>query len=181
MVGAVAAALAASACCIIPMALAVVGVSGAGFGSVFAPYRALFLVGTAIALGVGFWMAYRPTKDECGCEAPRRRRGARVTLWITTVLAIGLAVYPLLLNGNASAGETNAAAAATLRLKITGMDCPECTDTIAKRVKKVPGVVSVSIDYKSGIAIVRHDDREGLSNASIAAVKAAGFRAEVAP
>ena len=102
-------------------------------------------------------------------------------LWITTVLAVGLAIYPLLLNGDARVGETDAPAAATLRLKITGMDCPECTETIAKRVKQVPGVVSVSIDYKTGIAVVRHDDRASVSNASIAAVKAAGFRAEVAP
>jgi len=181
MVGAVAAALAASACCIIPMALALVGVSGAGFGSIFAPYRLVFLVGTAIALSVGFWMAYRPRKDECGCEAPRARRGARVTLWITTVLAVGLALYPWLLNGDANAGETTAPAAATLRLKITGMDCPECTDTIAKRVKQVPGVVSVRIDFKTGIGIVRHDGRADIPAASIAAVKAAGFRAEVAP
>lgn len=181
MIGAVAAALAASACCIIPMALAVVGVSGAGIGSVFAPYRVFFLLGTVLALGVGFWMAYRRTKDECGCAVPRRRRVARVMLWITTVLAVGLAIYPLLLNGDARVGETDAPAAATLRLKITGMDCPECTETIAKRVKQVPGVVSVSIDYKTGIAVVRHDDRASVSNASIAAVKAAGFRAEVAP
>ena len=181
VVGAVAAAVAASACCLVPMALAVVGVSGAGLGSVLAPYRVFFLLGTAFALGVGFWMAYRRTKDECGCAVPRRRRGARVTLWITTVLAVGLAVYPLLLDGDARAGETNAAAAATSRLKISGMDCPECTEMIAKRVKQVPGVVSVSIDYETAIAMVRHDDRAGVLNASIAAVKAAGFRAEVAP
>jgi copper chaperone CopZ len=181
MLGAVSAALAASACCLVPTILAVIGLSGAGFGAALAPYRTYFLLATGVALGVGFWLVYRKRVDDCGCEVPRARRAARVALWITTAIAVALAAYPLLGNGTETAGSEEAPAAATLRLKVTGMDCPECTGTIANRIKKVPGVVSASVDFKSGIAVVRHDGRDGLEAASVAAVKDAGFSATVAP
>lgn len=51
MLGAITAALAASACCLVPAVLAVVGLSGAGGGAALAPYRVCFLTATAAALG----------------------------------------------------------------------------------------------------------------------------------
>ncbi len=181
MLGAMTAALAASACCVVPAVLALVGLSGAGFGAALAPYRIYFLLATGVALGAGFWLVYRREKDACGCEVPRTRRMARVALWITAAIAVALAAYPLLGDGTAKAGSEEAAATATLRLKVTGMDCPECTSTIANRIKKVPGVVSASVDFESGIAVVRYDGRDGMEAAAIAAVEDAGFTATAAP
>jgi copper chaperone CopZ len=182
MVGAVSAAIAASACCLVPAVLALLGVSGAGFAARFAPYRVHFLIATGVALAVGFYFAYRRQKDDCGCEAPRsRRRAARVGLWITTVLTVVLAAYPLLGNGNATAGSSEAAAKATVQLEVIGMDCKECTGTIAKAIKKVPGVVSVAVSYESGNAVVRHDGRDGVTEAAIKAVEDSGYRAKVRP
>jgi mercuric ion transport protein len=179
MVGAITAAIAASACCLVPAALAMLGVSGVGFAARFAPYRTYFLIATGVALAVGFWFAYRPQKDACGCAAPRSRKTARVGLWITTVLTVALAAYPLVGDSRASAGSSDAEAKATLELVVTGMDCKECTSTIANRIKKVPGVVSATVDFESGLAIVRHDGRDGMDRDAIAAVEDAGFQAEV--
>jgi copper chaperone CopZ len=179
MVGAVTAAIAASACCLIPAALALVGVSGAGFAAKFAPYRVHFLVATGIALVVGFWFAYRRPRDECGCAAPRSRKAARVGLWITTLLTLALAAYPLFGDGNASAGSVEAEAKASLDLNVIGMDCKECTNTIANAIKKVPGVVSASVDFETGNAVVRYDGRDGMADAAIKAVVSAGYGAEV--
>jgi copper chaperone CopZ len=181
MLGAITAALAASACCLVPAVLAVVGLSGAGFGAALAPYRMYFLLATGVALGVGFWLVYRRQKDACGCEAPRGRRAARIALWITAAITALVAAYPLLGDGSATAGAADAPAAATLRLKVSGMDCADCTETIAKRLKKVPGVVSASVDFDSGIAIVRYDGRDGMTAASIEAVRDAGYSAKEAP
>ena len=181
MIGAVTAAIAASACCLVPAVLAVVGVSGAGFASRFAPYRPYFLIATGVALAAGFWFAYRPQKDACGCGVPRSRKAARVGLWLTTLITIGLAAYPLLGSGNATAGSEEAAAKAELHLKVKGMDCKECTSTIANRIKKVPGVVSATVDFESGNAVVRYDGREGMATAAIKAVEDAGFGAVVQP
>jgi len=181
MLGAITAAFAASACCLVPAVLAVVGLSGAGFGAALAPYRIYFLVATGIALGVGFWLVYRRQKDACGCEAPRGRRAARIALWITAAVTVLVGAYPLLGDGNATAGSADAAAAATLRLKVSGMDCADCTETIAKRLMKVPGVVSASVDFDSGIAVVRYDGRDGTTADAIAAVRDAGYSAKEAP
>lgn len=181
VVGALTAAIAASACCLLPAVLAMVGVSGAGFAAKFAPYRIHFLVATAVALAAGFWFAYRPQKDACGCDAPKSRKTARIGLWITTVLTIALAAYPMLGNGKAAAGSVEAEAKATLQLDVIGMDCKECTSTIANAIKKVPGVVSATVDFESGNAIVRYDGREGMADAAIKAVEKAGYRARSKP
>lgn len=73
LIGGIAAAL-ASACCLVPSILAIVGVSGMGVASTLAPLRPYFLVATAIALGAGFWFAYRPSRavDDCGCQSGGR-------------------------------------------------------------------------------------------------------------
>ena len=181
VVGALTAAVAASACCLLPAALALVGVSGAGFAAKFAPYRVHFLVATGVALAVGFWFAYRPQSDACGCAAPKSRRAARIGLWITAVMTVVLAVYPMLSTGNASAGSVEAQAKATLNLNVIGMDCEECTGTIASAIKKVPGVVSATVDFDSGNAVVRYDGRDGMADAAIKAVEKSGYRAELKP
>ena len=181
MVGAVTAAIAASACCLLPAVLAIIGLSGAGIGASLAPYRIYFLVATGLALAAGFWFAYRRRVDTCGCEAPKTRKAARVGLWITTLIAVALAAYPLASSGSATAGSSDAEAKATLRLKVIGMDCAECTGTIANRIKKVPGVVSASVDFETGVAIVRYDGRDGMESAAIDAVVKAGFTAEAQP
>ena len=181
MIGAVAAAIAASACCLVPAVLAVVGISGAGFATRFAPYREYFLLATGVALAAGFWFAYRPQMDACGCGVPRSRKAARVGLWLTALLAVGLAAYPMLGSGTATAGSERTAVKAELHLKVTGMDCKECTSTIANRIKKVPGVVAAIVDFESGNAVVRYDGREGMPTAAIKAVEDAGFSAAVQP
>ncbi|KAB2911534.1 MAG: hypothetical protein F9K40_00625 [Kofleriaceae bacterium] len=181
MLGAITAAIAASACCLVPAVLAIVGLSGAGFGAALAPYRIYFLAATGVALGVGFWLAYRRQKDACGCSVPRGRRATRIALWLTAALTVALAAYPLLGDGNASAGSAEAPAKATLHLKVRGMDCADCTTTIAKGLKKVPGVVSATVDFDSGLAVVRYDGRDGMLDAAIAAVRSAGYSAKEAP
>lgn len=181
MLGAVAAAVAASACCVVPAVLAAVGVSGVGFASVLAPYRVYFLVATGVALAVGFWLAYRPAqKDACGCETGRSRTPAGVGLWIAAVVSVAVAAYPMVVSGDATAG-SEGVARATLRLRVSGMDCKPCAKTIAARLDDVPGVVSASVDYDAAAAVIRHDGRDGVAAAAVAAVAAAGFRAEVVP
>ena len=181
MLGAITAAIAASACCLVPAVLAVVGLSGAGFGAALAPYRLYFLGATGVALGVGFWLAYRRETDACGCSVPRGRSATRIALWFTAAVTVALAAYPLLGDGKASAGSPEAPAKATLHLKVSGMDCADCTTTIAKKLKSVPGVVSATVDFDSGLAVVRYDGREGMLGAAIAAVRAAGYSAQEAP
>src|SRR5262249_22313575 len=109
------------------------------------------------------------------------RTVVRVGLWLTMALTAALAAYPLVGTGKATAGSEQAAAKAELHLKVTGMDCKECTGTLANRLKKVPGVVSATVDFDSRYAIVRYDGRQDMAAAALKAVEDAGFHADVQP
>lgn len=62
------AALAASSCCILPLAFLGLGISGAWIGNFtqLAPYQPYFIATAAVFLGTGWLMVYRVSSD--GCE-----------------------------------------------------------------------------------------------------------------
>ncbi len=178
-VGALIASVGASACCVVPLVLSVFGATGGALRPL-ETLRPFFLVITVLALGYGFWMAYRPA-PACDCPTPDRRTGMRATLWITAVLSAVIALYPVWGSGQAVAGDAKAQAKATLQLRIEGMDCAPCAKTIANALQRVPGVVSASVDYDSSLATVRHDGRAELTAAAVNAVKSTGFAAHPLP
>jgi mercuric ion transport protein len=112
LAGAVAAAVAASACCIGPLILAVLGIGGAGFLVALEPYRPVFTIVTLGLLGAGWYLTYRePARapatpsvmgpvgadgDDCGCEMPKANRAGKRMLWVATGL-VGVALaFPYL-------------------------------------------------------------------------------------
>src|SRR6266404_1835469 len=74
------AALAASSCCILPLALFGIGVSGAWIGNLtrLAPYQPYFIGATLACVGTGYWLVYRTTKTACAdgeaCALPLPNR-----------------------------------------------------------------------------------------------------------
>src|SRR5258707_15070398 len=60
-------ALAASSCCILPLVLFGLGVSGAWIGNFtrLAPYQPCFIAATIAFLGCGYWLVYRSSKLPC--------------------------------------------------------------------------------------------------------------------
>jgi mercuric ion transport protein len=94
-------ALGAASCCIVPLLLFTLGVSGAWIGNLtaLAAYQPIFL-GVGIAfLAAGFWRVYRRPRAACAegeCGTPTSNRLAKTALWLATVL-IGLAIlFPFL-------------------------------------------------------------------------------------
>lgn len=61
------AALAASSCCILPVLLFSLGISGAWIGNLtqLAPYKPIFVVATLAFVGGGYWLVYRASKRAC--------------------------------------------------------------------------------------------------------------------
>lgn len=105
--GAIAAAFAASACCIGPLIFALLGIGGAGFLVALEPYRPLFTVLTVGLLGFGFYMTYRKPAavpiaaggadaDDCGCEMPETNKTGKRLLWVATGLVAIALVFPML-------------------------------------------------------------------------------------
>lgn len=94
--GTVFAAIGASLCCILPVAVAVLGVGSAALGAQLEPLRPYFLGLTIAFLSLAFFQAYKPQKCAPGevCAVPESRRRYRIMLWIVAILAIVLVTFP---------------------------------------------------------------------------------------
>ena len=93
-------ALAASACCIAPLVLFGLGVSGAWIGNLtaLAPYQPIFVVLTLGCLAGGFVMVYRKPKAACPadgtCTRPISTRTTKIALWGATILIAAAIAFP---------------------------------------------------------------------------------------
>src|SRR6266702_1982164 len=87
-------ALAASSCCILPLVLFGLGVSGAWIGNFtqLAPYQPYFIAVTLAFLAGGYWLVYRSSRIACtdgaACARPLPNRLMKAGLIIATVLIV---------------------------------------------------------------------------------------------
>ena len=104
--GGILGALAASSCCILPLVLFSLGISGAWIGrlTALAPYKPYFVAVTLGLLGYGFYLVYLKPKQVCAdgsCARPLPNTIVKVGLWIATVLVVAALAFdwiaPLLL------------------------------------------------------------------------------------
>ncbi len=92
--GGVLSAVLASACCIGPLVLLTLGISGAWIGNLTAlePYKPFFAVIALGFIGAGFWHVYfrKPTVCEPGsyCARPSSARTTKAALWAALVLVV---------------------------------------------------------------------------------------------
>jgi len=98
--GGILGALAASACCIIPLVLFTLGISGAWIGNLaaLAPYQRYSLAITAGFLGVGYYLVYRRPTVACddgqACARPLPNRLVKLALWTATAVAGAAIIFP---------------------------------------------------------------------------------------
>ena len=96
--GALVAGLAASACCLGPLVLTIVGIGGAASALALEPYRPYLLVLTAVFLGLAFYLTYRRPAAACGpgnaCEMPKANRLGKMLLWAVTLIVVLTATFP---------------------------------------------------------------------------------------
>lgn len=92
--GGVVSALLASSCCLLPLVLISLGLSGAWIGSLTAlePYKPVFISITVLFLAGGFWHVYfkkpEPCEDGTICARPETSRMTKAALWIATILVL---------------------------------------------------------------------------------------------
>ncbi|RMF11822.1 MAG: mercury transporter [Alphaproteobacteria bacterium] len=95
-------ALAMTSCCILPLALVSLGVTGVFIGKLGALYQYhwYFLAVAVAALGLGFWKAYRPLATaSCeggACARPINRALMRGVLWLAAGIVLLATVFPYL-------------------------------------------------------------------------------------
>jgi mercuric ion transport protein len=84
----------ASTCCIAPLALLMLGVSGAWIGNLTAlePYKPYFAAVALVFIGLGFRQVYFRPRPACAdgslCEQPQSSRVTKAALWSATVLVV---------------------------------------------------------------------------------------------
>ena len=96
------AAFLASTCCLGPLVLVTLGVSGAWISNLtmLEPYRPLFIGAALIAMFFAYRQIFRPLQDcEPGevCAVPRVRRTYQVVFWIVAALVIMALAFPYVL------------------------------------------------------------------------------------
>ncbi len=96
------AALLASACCLGPLVLVGLGISGAWIGSLSAmePYRPFFIGAALVAMFFAYRRIFRPPQD-CKpgevCAIPQVRRGYQAMFWVVVALVLIALAFPYVL------------------------------------------------------------------------------------
>lgn len=68
----------------------------------------------------------------------------------------------------------------TTRLKVTGMSCGHCADTVQKALRAEPGVRNATVHLDAGAAEVEYEEGRTSPEQLIATVKEAGYDAGMA-
>jgi mercuric ion transport protein len=107
-IGGIFGAIAASSCCIAPLVLFSLGISGAWIGNLtaLAPYQPYFIAATLACLGYGYFLVYRRSRLACAegaaCARPLPNRIVKAGLILATIIIAGAIAFdlfaPLLLN-----------------------------------------------------------------------------------
>ena len=103
LAGGLLAAIIASACCVGPLLLVTIGVSGAWISNLTAlePYRPLFIGVALVFMGLAWRRIYRaPAAAECEpgtlCALPQTNRAYRVMFWVVSALVLLALGFPYL-------------------------------------------------------------------------------------
>ncbi len=101
-VGGVLGALAASSCCVAPLVLLALGISGAWIANLtqLAPYQPFFITAAAGCLGAGYWLVHRARRIACAdgevCSRRLPNRAVRTGLLLASVLVAGALAFDFL-------------------------------------------------------------------------------------
>ena len=92
--GGIVGAVLASSCCLLPLVLTVLGISGAWMANLraLAPYQPYFVALTLGFLGYGFYLVYWKSGRACApgdaCARPVPSRLVKTALWGATILTV---------------------------------------------------------------------------------------------
>lgn len=184
---AIGAAVAASACCTVPLLLVSLGVGGAWVGSLtaFEPYRPFFVVLAVGALGYVAWREWRAARlaasgVDCDCEEDAvRPRTRRLVLGVGALAAVLLLASPWLVRAAsgppAAFGPGVPVATAQVALDVEGMTCASCDVTVRQALLNVDGVDAADVSFAPPRAVVSFDPTRATVAELMAATAAAGY------
>lgn len=102
--GALAAGIAATTCCVLPMVFLWAGISGAWIANLtaFSSYHTVFICISLILLATSYYFIYRRNDGECEegevCAKPLPSTLVKSTFWITAIIICIAAFFPYLVS-----------------------------------------------------------------------------------
>ncbi len=186
-VGSIVSAIAASLCCIGPVAVVLIGVGSIGAFSLFEIYRPYLIGFTVIMLGLAFYLTYRKREVICedgSCKVERAGKWNKISVWGATFLAAFAIAFPyygaaLITSAQATPPPhaTHSTSFAKAVLNVEGMDCEACAAGLEATLGRVDGVRMVKVIYEEGMAVIEYDPAVVQPNDLIAKVDEVGFKA----
>lgn len=187
LAGAVVAGIAASVCCVGPLLLMLLGISGAWIGNLtaFEPYRPIFIATAAGFLGFAFYKTYSAPKAEACepgsvCASPRAGRFNRIILWMVTILTFGLLFFPYAVPYVFAESSEAQPQAKEVTLDVRNMTCPSCLIPVKMSLKKLDGVKDVKVTIRPPRAVVTYDPSKVTMKEMTTATTNAGYPSTVA-
>jgi len=194
MGAALGAAVAASACCTIPLVLVTLGIGGAWIGSLtaLAPYRWIFVSLAVGALGYAGYNEWKMSRrPDCDCETIVSSTTRRLLLGAGTLAVGALVLSPWLIAPSPSAATQQAQAVVKQEsveegssvpasfqqvvLTVEGMTCAACPQTVQTALQDVDGVYEAEATLEPPEAVVRFDPDRTSIEALTQATKHVGF------
>ena len=95
-------AIAASTCCVLPVILFALGISGAWISNLvsLARYKPFFIVLSLVFIGTGFWMVYFkpqiliPKVQSTSCYRPFPEKTIKIMLWFSVIIILIVFLIP---------------------------------------------------------------------------------------
>lgn len=106
LLGSILAAVMASACCVGPALLALIGAGTAGFSGVPGAYRPYFIGISVLLLGLAFYLTYRKREVRCEdgtCKTVRAGKWDRIGVWFAAFIAAAVIAIPSITAAHAAA------------------------------------------------------------------------------
>lgn len=171
-------ALTASACCVGPLLLLLLGLGGLGLGAVIGKYHWYLTAMAAALLSVG-WVLYLKEKKSCekeACEMKNKGITRNILILASAVILVftGLNVYTYA-GGNQ---QINAQTGAQITIPVKGMTCATCEMSVNSAVKNLPGVFDVKASAKNQTALVSYDPTKTSLDEITEAINKTGYKAE---
>ncbi|HXG34689.1 MAG TPA: heavy metal-associated domain-containing protein [Bryobacteraceae bacterium] len=152
----------ASSCCVIPIALALIGLGGTALVRFFGVYHWWLQAAAAVLLAAAWWFFLREKRRLAGLGAAVKN--ARLTVTVLSLATAALAGFSALniwgATRLASAGPpVQEAGRHTVVISVKGMSCAGCALHVEGVVKALDGVSSVRADLARAEVRVTYDPK----------------------
>lgn len=189
----------ATACCWVPLTLAVAGIGAAGLGHTLEQWRPFFYVLTAVLILYSFWEGFLRRPRSCAEEAKPcadqggggRRRQMQVFFVGHLVLVGVIFSVPWLLGlqGTMSAPEAQALEVlvaegelSEMTIEIDGMTCVGCVGIVERALRSLDGVHRAEVNFEEERGEIYFDEARLTGDEIVERVIAEGYEVRaVAP